>query len=85
MKVLTAGEMRRVDRLTMELGIPEPILMENAGHRVVEYLTNAGPILAKNASSCCVGKATMAATVSLSRGSYLPALTRLLTCRCHSS
>lgn len=30
--------MREVDRRTMELGIPSLILMENAGHRVVEFL-----------------------------------------------
>jgi NAD(P)H-hydrate epimerase len=38
MKVLTAAQMRDVDRRTMELGIPGLILMENAGHRVVEFL-----------------------------------------------
>jgi len=38
MKVLTAAEMREVDRLTMEAGIPGIVLMENAGHRVVEFL-----------------------------------------------
>lgn len=38
MKVLTAEQMRTVDRRTMELGIPGLILMENAGHRVVEFL-----------------------------------------------
>ena len=38
MKVLTAAEMREVDRRTSELGIPGPILMENAGHRVVEFI-----------------------------------------------
>jgi NAD(P)H-hydrate epimerase len=38
MKVLRAAEMREVDRRTIELGISGPILMENAGHRVVEYL-----------------------------------------------
>lgn len=37
-KVLTAAEMREVDRRTVQLGIPNPILMENAGHRVVEFL-----------------------------------------------
>jgi ADP-dependent NAD(P)H-hydrate dehydratase / NAD(P)H-hydrate epimerase len=39
MKVLTAAEMREVDRLTIEAGIPGIILMENAAHRVVEFLT----------------------------------------------
>lgn len=38
LKILTAAEMREVDRQTIELGIPGPILMENAGHRVVEFL-----------------------------------------------
>lgn len=38
MKVLTAAEMREVDRKTVELGLPDPLLMENAGHRVVELL-----------------------------------------------
>lgn len=38
MKVLTAAEMREVDRLTIELGIGGPILMENAGCRVVEFI-----------------------------------------------
>jgi NAD(P)H-hydrate epimerase len=38
MKVLTAAEMREVDRRTEEIGISNPILMENAGHRVVEFL-----------------------------------------------
>ena len=38
MKVLTAEEMREVDRRTIELGIPGIVLMENAGHRVVEFL-----------------------------------------------
>ncbi len=38
MKVLTAAQMREVDRRTVELGIPNIVLMENAGHRVVEFL-----------------------------------------------
>jgi len=38
MKVLTAAEMREVDRRTIELGIPGLVLMENAAHRVVEFL-----------------------------------------------
>jgi NAD(P)H-hydrate epimerase len=36
--VLTATEMRDVDRRTVELGIPGIVLMENAGHRVTEFL-----------------------------------------------
>ena len=38
MRVLTAAEMREVDRRTISLGIPDVVLMENAGHRVVELL-----------------------------------------------
>lgn len=38
MKILTAAEMREVDRLTIESGIPGLILMENAAHRVLEAL-----------------------------------------------
>lgn len=38
MKVLTAAEMREVDRRTIEAGIPGIVLMENAGHRVVELM-----------------------------------------------
>lgn len=38
MKILTAAQMREVDRRTSELGIPSLILMENAGSRVVEFL-----------------------------------------------
>ena len=38
MKVLTAAQMREVDRRTTELGIPGIVLMENAAHRVVEVL-----------------------------------------------
>ncbi len=38
MKVLTAAQMRDVDRRTIESGIPGLVLMENAAHRVVEFL-----------------------------------------------
>jgi NAD(P)H-hydrate epimerase len=38
MKVLTAAEMREVDRLTIERGIPGIVLLENAAHRVVEAI-----------------------------------------------
>jgi hydroxyethylthiazole kinase-like uncharacterized protein yjeF len=38
MKILTAAEMREVDRRTIEAGIPGIVLMENAGHRVMEFL-----------------------------------------------
>ena len=38
MKILTAAEMREVDRLTIERGIPGIVLMENAAHRVLEAM-----------------------------------------------
>ena len=38
MKILTAAEMRDVDRRTIESGIPGLILMENAAGRVVDFL-----------------------------------------------
>jgi hydroxyethylthiazole kinase-like uncharacterized protein yjeF len=38
MTILTAAEMREVDRMTIEAGIPSLILMENAGSRVVDFL-----------------------------------------------
>ncbi len=38
MKVLSAAQMREVDRRTIESGIPGIVLMENAGQRVVEFL-----------------------------------------------
>ncbi|MBZ5725753.1 MAG: NAD(P)H-hydrate dehydratase [Acidobacteriia bacterium] len=38
MKVLSAAQMREVDRRTSEMGIPGIVLMENAGSRVVEFL-----------------------------------------------
>jgi ADP-dependent NAD(P)H-hydrate dehydratase / NAD(P)H-hydrate epimerase len=40
-KVLTAAQMREVDRRTSELGVPGLVLMENAGQRVVELLAHA--------------------------------------------
>src|SRR5581483_6387684 len=45
MKVLTVAQMREVDRRTIDLGIPGIVLMENAGHRVVEELAaRFGPL-----------------------------------------
>ncbi len=52
--VLTAAEMRDVDRRTIELGIPGNILMENAGHRVVEYLAaHYAPLAAHRIAVLC--------------------------------
>jgi len=45
MKVLTAAQMREVDRRTVEIGIPSIVMMENAGQRVVEFLeANFSPL-----------------------------------------
>ena len=54
MKVLTAAEMREVDRRTIELGIPGIVLMENAGHRVAEFLAETfSPIGAQRIAVLC--------------------------------
>jgi len=55
-KVLTAAQMRDVDRRTAELGIPNIILMENAGHRVVEFLEREYGPLAKQRIVVVCGK-----------------------------
>ncbi len=56
MKVLTAAQMRDVDRRTAELGIPNMILMENAGQRVVEFLEREYAPLAKQRIVVVCGK-----------------------------
>lgn len=56
MKVLTAAQMREVDRRTAELGIPSIILMENAGQRVVEFLEREYAPLAKQRIVVVCGK-----------------------------
>jgi NAD(P)H-hydrate epimerase len=55
-KVLTAAQMRDVDRRTMELGIPGLILMENAGQRVVEFLAEKFSPLDKERITVICGK-----------------------------
>jgi len=55
-KVLTAAQMRDVDRRTAELGIPNIILMENAGHRVVEFLEREYAPLAEHRVLVVCGK-----------------------------
>jgi len=49
MKILTAQQMREIDRLSVEIGaIPYSVLMENAGTRVVEaIIDNYGPVEGK--------------------------------------
>ena len=56
MKVLTAAQMRDMDRRTIELGIPGLILMENAAHRVVEYLAEVFPRLNEHRIVVMCGK-----------------------------
>ena len=54
MKVLTAAQMREVDRLTIERGIPGVVLMENAGQRVVEFLaTRFAPLSTQRITVIC--------------------------------
>jgi len=55
-KVLTAAQMREVDRRTAELGIPNIVLMENAGHRVVEVLEREYAPLAEQRILVICGK-----------------------------
>ncbi len=56
MKVLTAAQMREVDRRTIELGIPGLVLMENAGQRVVEFLQERFAPLAEQRVVVVCGK-----------------------------
>jgi NAD(P)H-hydrate epimerase len=56
MKVLTAAQMREVDRRTIELGIPGIVLMENAGHRVVEFLVETFAPLAEHSVVILCGR-----------------------------
>ncbi|HTX37596.1 MAG TPA: NAD(P)H-hydrate dehydratase [Bryobacteraceae bacterium] len=54
MKVLTAAEMREVDRRTIEMGTPGIVLMENAAHRVVEFLAERfAPLAAQRIVVLC--------------------------------
>ena len=56
MKVLTAAQMREVDRLTIERGIPGLILMENAGAGVVEFLASRFAPLSSHRIAVICGK-----------------------------
>jgi ADP-dependent NAD(P)H-hydrate dehydratase / NAD(P)H-hydrate epimerase len=54
MKVLTAAEMREVDRRTMDAGIPGIVLMESAAQRVVEFLARKfAPLTAQRIVVLC--------------------------------
>src|SRR5437016_12005912 len=56
MKVLTAAEMREVDRRTIERGIPGIVLMENAAHRVVEAMERRFAPMASQRIAVLCGK-----------------------------
>src|SRR5246127_3119823 len=57
MKVLTAEQMREVDRLTTErYGVPSLQLMENAGAAVADYLSQALPDLSTRRILVLCGK-----------------------------
>ncbi len=56
MKVLTVAQMNAIDRATIEAGIPSLILMENAAHRVVEYITEHVAPLSKQKIVVVCGK-----------------------------
>ena len=56
MKVLTSAQMRQVDRRTIEMGIPGLVLMENAGHRVVELLAEKFAPLVRQRIAILCGK-----------------------------
>jgi hydroxyethylthiazole kinase-like uncharacterized protein yjeF len=56
MKILSAAQMREVDRLTMERAIPGIVLMENAAHRVVEAMAERFEPLAEQRIAVLCGK-----------------------------
>jgi ADP-dependent NAD(P)H-hydrate dehydratase / NAD(P)H-hydrate epimerase len=56
MKVLTAAQMRSVDRQTIERGVPGIVLMENAGNRVVNFLEKRFAPLAGQRIAILCGK-----------------------------
>jgi len=57
MKILTSAEMRRIDRIAIEeLGIPGPVLMENAGLRIVRALRARFEDVARERTVIVAGK-----------------------------
>src|SRR5579864_168140 len=57
MKVLTAAQMQRIDRLTSErYGVPSLTLMEHAGRGVVNFLAEHFPPLAGHAITVICGR-----------------------------
>ena len=56
-KILTASQMREIDRLSIEkLGIPGIVLMENAGRSVAELIVEKFPQLDKDRITILCGK-----------------------------
>ncbi|MCJ7587355.1 MAG: NAD(P)H-hydrate epimerase, partial [Candidatus Aminicenantes bacterium] len=57
MKVLTSVQMREIDRKTIEeIGIPGPVLMENAGFQIVRAVKKRFPDVRKEAFVVVAGK-----------------------------
>ena len=57
MKILTSAQMREIDRKTIEeIGIPGPVLMENAGLQVVRAIKKKFPDLKKETFAIVAGK-----------------------------
>jgi len=57
MKVLTSSQMKEIDRKTIEeIGIPGPVLMENAGIRIVENILVRRPAIAAERIAIVAGK-----------------------------
>jgi hydroxyethylthiazole kinase-like uncharacterized protein yjeF len=57
MKILTSAQMREIDRKTIEeIGIPGPVLMENAGLRVVRAIRKRFPDVRKESFAIVAGK-----------------------------
>jgi len=54
--ILTVAQMNAVDKATIEAGIPGIILMENAGHRVVEYIAEHFAPLSSHRVAVICGK-----------------------------
>jgi NAD(P)H-hydrate epimerase len=80
MKILTAAEMREVDRLTIERGIPGLILMENAGSRVVDVLRETFAPLSEQRVVVICGKGNNGGDgFAIARQLFTRALCRQLT------
>lgn len=56
MKILTAEQMREIDRRTVEAGVPSIVLMENAACRFVEFLDRQFPPLCSQRVVVICGK-----------------------------